>query len=387
MGNDNLKEIPILHINDAGTWRGGEKQTFYLTQHLADRGYKSHCVCQRNSPLHKRLEEEGLRCFPVRMRSEFDIFSAARIAKYAETINAGIIHMHTSHAHSIGMLANFFHRVPVNIVSRRVDFRLKRHFLNRIKYSFPDKFITVSNAIKDILIEDGVPEEKIATVHSGVDLPQYGRVKCDYIFDEFGCIPGLKDRIRIVNTAALTQQKDHETLVRAMDIILKSRKDIVLFIAGEGELESGLKKLSSDLKLDGHIIFTGFREDALGLIKFCDIFVLSSRWEGLGTSIIDAMALGKPVIACRTGGTPELISDGIDGLLAPKENPDALASAILKLAGDADMRKKLGQEALIRARDFSIEKTVDKTIEVYQECLKNKDVVSTQLSCSPFYLF
>ncbi|MCU0821101.1 MAG: glycosyltransferase family 4 protein [Spirochaetes bacterium] len=371
MGKSNLKEIPILHINDAVTWRGGEKQTFYLTRHLNSRGYISLCVCRRDSVLHKKLEEENLPYFPLKMRSEFDIFSAAKIAKYAEKNKTGIIHMHTSHAHSIGLLTNLFHRFPVNIVSRRVDFRVKSHFLNRIKYSFPDRFITVSGAIREILIEDGIPAGKISAVHSGVDLEQYSRIQCDYLFEEFARIPGLRDKIKIINTAALTHQKDHETLIRAMDIVLKSRRDAVLFIAGEGELESRLKKLSSGLGLNENIIFTGFRNDPLSLIKFCDFFVLSSRWEGLGTSVIDAMALGKPVIACSTGGTPELISDGINGMLVEKENPLSLAGAILKLAGDTDLRKKYGSEAIRKASDFSIERTVERTIDVYRECLNS----------------
>ncbi len=369
MGKNNLKEIPILHINDAPGWRGGEKQTFYLARGLRERGYISHCVCRENSILQQRLEQAKLPCYPLRMRSEFDLFSAVRIARYASRINAGIVHMHTSHAHSIGMLAGIFRRTPVNIVSRRVDFPPKGHFLNRTKYSFPDKFITVSNAIRDILTGSGIPAEKIEAVHSGVDLLQYDSIGYEYLFSEFGRIAGLKDKIRIVNTAALTHQKDHETLVRAMDIVCMSRKDIVLFIAGEGELEPGLRKLTMDLELEGNIVFTGFRDDPLSLIKFGDIFVLSSRWEGLGTSIIDAMALGKPVIACRTGGTPELISDGVNGLLVEKENPEALARAILALARDAGKREKLGQTALLRAREFSIDKTVDRTIEIYRECM------------------
>lgn len=368
---ESLRNIPVLHVNTAKTWRGGEKQTFYLMERLISRGYKSVCVCQEDSVLHRRLVDAGLPCEAIRMRSGFDIFAARRIAGLAQKTGAGILHMHTSHAHSLGLLSALFYRVPVKIVARRVDFRVKGHLLNRLKYYFPDKYITVSTAIKDILIEDGIPEEKISAVHSGVDPADYDDIKTDYLYSEFDRISGSRDKIKFVNTAALTEQKDHETLINAMSLIVKSRRDVVLFILGKGELEKKLRRQVSSLGLGGHVFFTGYREDPLSFIKFGDIFVLSSRWEGLGTSIIDAMALGRPPVVCRTGGTPEIIDHGRNGLLVERENPQAFARAVLSLANDRVMRRKLGEAAILRAGDFSIESTIDGTLRVYEECLIN----------------
>ncbi len=366
---DRLKDISILHINTAKTWRGGEKQTFYLTSLLHKRGYKSYCICQKDSILQKKLEENQLPHFPVRMRSEFDFIAAFRIADISKKLNTHILHMHTSHAHSIGFLCNLFHKIPVNIAARRVDFRISGHLLNRIKYGFPDKYITVSNAIRDILIECGIPGDKIAAVHSGIDYKDYDSIECGYLNEEFNKIPDLNNKIKIVNVAALTHQKDHETLIKAMSILVKSRNDVVLFIAGEGELENALKKQVTSLKLNDHVFFQGFRDDALSLLKFGDIFVMSSRWEGLGTSIIDAMALGKPVIASRTGGIPELIHHGEDGILVEKEDPEELAEAIIRLIDNDELLKKLSESALKKEKRFSIESTVDRTVEVYRDLM------------------
>jgi L-malate glycosyltransferase len=363
---NNLNNIPILHLNTADTWRGGEKQTFFLTSLLHKRGYLSYCVCLQNSPLHNKLTIEKLPCFPVKVRSSIDIFAAIKISQIAKQVNAKILHMHTAHAHSLGYLCNLIYKVPINIVSRRVDFRINKSPFSRIKYNFPDRFITVSGAIKEILIQDNIPSKKISVVHSGIDFDSFKGIKTDYLQKEFAAALDRK-KIKLVNVAALTNQKDHETLIKAVDIVRKEFDNFILFIVGEGELQKDLEKLRENLKLENHIIFTGFRENSLSLIKFGDIFIMSSRWEGLGTSIIDAMASGKPVIASRTGGIPELIRSGENGLLVPKEDPKALAEAIINLIKHKDLREKYSSRGQRNAMNFSIERTVDKTIDVYME--------------------
>lgn len=361
---DPLKNVPILHINTAGTWRGGEKQTFYLVSVLNRQGYNALCVCQKDSPLYHKLLERRLPCLPLKMRSEFDIAAAWRISLLARKTGTGIMHMHTAHAHSLGFISSMFFRVPVNIVSRRVDFRLKKNILSRLKYKYPEGYITVSNAIRNILIEDGIPAEKITAVYSGVDFEVYKDIDGAYPGKEFSI---SKKKVKFVNVAALTDQKDHETLLRAAGILKNKFRDFILIIAGEGELKAGLLKLREQLSLEEHVVFAGFREDALNFIAFGDIFIMSSRWEGLGTSIIDAMALRKPVIATNTGGIPELITNNRNGKLAAKENPQALADAMFELASDRKLRKRLGDRAFKDAHDFSIGKTVEETIRIYRE--------------------
>lgn len=363
---DKLKSIPILHINTADSWRGGEKQTFFLTSHLCRKGYSSYCICQKDSPLHEKLLKNSLPHFPVRMRAGIDIVAAWEISRISREIDAKILHMHTAHAHSLGFLISRFLKIPVNIVSRRVDFKIKQNPFSRIKYRYPDKYITVSGAIREILISGGVPAGKIKVVHSGIDLKTYKNIKPVYLPAGFR-IDNIKKTIKIVNVAALTYQKDHETLLKAVNIVNRKNNNFILIIAGEGELKNRLIYLRDRLKLQDKVIFTGFREDALSLINFADIFVMSSRYEGLGTSIIDAMSLKKPVIATETGGIPELIISGKNGLLVPRENPEALAEAIIRLMQDKNLQKKLSRQAFKDARNFSIEKTVEKTIEVYRE--------------------
>ncbi|MBN2401405.1 MAG: glycosyltransferase family 4 protein [Spirochaetes bacterium] len=364
---DILENLPIIHLNTADSWRGGEKQAFYLTSSLHQRGFVTYCICQKNSPLHEMLSENRLPHFPVRMRSELDIIAAGKISKLLKKTDAKILHMHTSHAHSLGYLANCFYKVPVNIVSRRVDFKPGKNFFSRLKYGFPDKYIAVSKAIRDILINYGMSEEKITAVYSGVDLIQYKNIKSDYLLNEFSMLPNIKKKVKLANVAALTHQKDHATLLRAVGIIIKKFNNFILFITGDGELKDSLIKLRDRLGLGDHVIFTGFRNDALNLIDFADIFIMSSRLEGLGTSIIDAMALKKAIIATDTGGIPELIRNEENGILVPRENSEELAGAIVKLIQDKSLRRKLSRCAFKDAQDYSIENTVNKTIDIYRD--------------------
>ena len=104
----------------------------------------------------------------------------------------------------------------------------------------------------------------------------------------------------------------------------------------------------------------------MDIIGDSDIFVMSSRWEGLGTSIIDAMALKKPVIATRTGGIPELIEDGVEGILVEKEDPAALAESILKVIKDRSLAQSISEMGYNKAKAFSIENTINKTLELYR---------------------
>lgn len=367
--NRELKNTPILHLNTARTWRGGEKQTLYLSRYLQEWGYSSAVICQADSVLHHRLRDMSLELYPVRMRSELDIFAALAIARIVKRLKAGILHMHTAHAQTLGMMSNLFCRVPANVVSRRVDFRVGRNFLSRLKYRFPDRYIAVSDAVRDVLIEDGIPEEMVATVHSGVVPANREEIEIDYLYDEFENSGDLRGGIRLVTVAALTAQKDHATLIRAMDLLVKSDRRFILFVVGEGALKERLLNLRDTLDLGDHVVFTGFRDDAINLIKFADLFVLSSRWEGLGTSIIDAMSMGRPIVATNTGGIPELIVSGESGILVDRESPEQLADAITRLIADAALRKRVAEGALRKAEEFSIEKTVKGTIGVYEALL------------------
>jgi len=149
--------------------------------------------------------------------------------------------------------------------------------------------------------------------------------------------------------------------------VVRAMPDTQILIFGEGELRPALLRQIKHLGLEHHVRLVGFRPDILSLLKGLDLFVMSSITEGLGTSILDAMAASKAVVATRAGGIPEAVEDGVTGLLVPPHNAPALAEAILRLLKDAPLRRRMGEEGLARVRaQFNVDRMVDETLAVYE---------------------
>jgi glycosyltransferase involved in cell wall biosynthesis len=169
------------------------------------------------------------------------------------------------------------------------------------------------------------------------------------------------------NVAALVPHKGQRHLIDAAKVVVQQVPDARFIIAGEGELRPALERQIKDYHLEKHVLLAGFRPDVLSLHKAFDIFVMSSVTEGLGTSLLDAMAAGKPIVATRAGGIPEVVAEEETGLLVPPRDHEALADAIVRLLKDAELRRRMGEAARTRARTFfSAERMVQQTLLVYQ---------------------
>ena len=362
--------MKILHINTERTWRGGEQQTLNLLKGLKKRNIVSHLLCQPGCPLEEKAKHAEIQVFPVAMRGEVDLLAGYRLRTHVKRFNYDIIHSHTSHAHTLGFLASLGTRTRL-VVSRRVDFSIFRHsflHLSGIKYrSMADYYIAISHKIKDVLVQDGVPGQRIFVVHSGIDPERFTADRMDHLIPEFN----LKSNEPIVvNVAHLAGHKGQQYLVRAIPLVLAKIPAARFFIVGEGELMNELQALAASLGLNKELIFTGFRQDVGAFYHVADLFVMSSVQEGLGTAVIDALALGKPVVASNSGGIPEVILDGETGRLVAPADPAALAEAIIELLTNPERAKRMarrGQEVV--RQDFSVEAMVEKNIEVYQRIL------------------
>jgi glycosyltransferase involved in cell wall biosynthesis len=173
------------------------------------------------------------------------------------------------------------------------------------------------------------------------------------------------------NIGALVAHKGHRHLVDAAAIVVREVPDARFVILGEGELREALEHQVRHLHLERHVFLPGFRADVLALLKGFDVFVMSSETEGLGTSILDAMACGKPVVGTRAGGIPEVIDDGVTGEVVPAKDPKAMAKAIVGLLRDPERRARMGAAGLERVRDrFTVERMVSGTRRVYEKAVK-----------------
>ncbi len=360
----------ILHVSTETGWRGGEQQVKYLADGLSARGHRCIVACPPKSALFRDREAAGMAA-PLHHFGEFDIFAAARLANLAERESAHLIHAHTSHAHSLAWLAGRKLPVPV-IVSRRVDFPVGGNRFSRMKYFAPSVFyIAISQAVKGVLVDAGIAPARVAVAHSGIDPGRYEPrpgPRDEAAAALWGAAPGVP---LLINVAALTDHKDQATLLRAAAELRREIPEFRLVIAGSGELETELKALAAQSGLEDRVTFAGYLDDLRPLFRAADLFVLSSHLEGLCTSILDAMSAGVPVVATRTGGVPEIVEHGRNGLLAPPRDPAALADAIRTALGNPMLRLAFaaaGRETVLKG--FTHDRMVEGTLAAYRTALE-----------------
>jgi glycosyltransferase involved in cell wall biosynthesis len=357
--------LRVLHVNSSASWRGGERQTLLCARELERLGVESFIAAPAASPLAVNASAAGLAVFPLNMRGWQGAAGIFRLQRLVRRLRPEIVHAHTSHAHTVAAAALTGIRDVSLVVTRRVDTPMAAGFLRRLKYGRCDGIIAISRKIRDNLIEGGVPGHTVVCIHSGVDLAKYeGRKAAPDVRAEFG-FPG--NAIVVGCVAALTREKDHETLLRAARRVLTKRDDVRFVLVGDGERRSGLEKCADALGIRGNVTFTGHRHDADMLVAGFDIFAFPSRSEGLGSSVLDAMAAGTAVAASDTGGIPEMIEHEKSGLLFAAGSDEECAGCILRLAENGRLRRALADAAKIRVRDFDIGKCVGETTALYRK--------------------
>ncbi|MDD8027233.1 MAG: glycosyltransferase family 4 protein [Acidobacteriota bacterium] len=367
----------VFHVDDSRNLRGGERQVLYLATGLEKLGGRSFIVCRARSPLDKEARKLGIETIHVPFLFEGDILSAFLLARRIKAVirrlgpgTLPILHAHTGHAAAAVHLAGRF--IPaLKIVHRRVDFRPGGSSASIRKYQNADLVIALSAAIERILTESGVDGRKIRVIPSAVDLAAFERSPDGGIRKRlWGELNIPADALVIGSLMAMVPHKDPLNLIAAAEKVVQADDHCRFIIAGEGPLLEIARALVERLGMTDRIHLPGYRGDNADLLRAMDVFVLSSREEGLGSSIIEAMAGGLPVVGTDAGGIPELIEDGRNGFVVPKENPEALAQAILRLAGDADMRAGMGRSSYEMSRQYSIERMAAETLAAYDSVTK-----------------
>jgi glycosyltransferase involved in cell wall biosynthesis len=359
-----------LHVDTARSWRGGQNQVLVTVLGLRAAGHRAMLVAHPDGELRRRAAE-GLEFLPLAPRAEMDLSAAWRLSRVIKRVRPDVVHAHDPHGVAMSALALSMSREPKRaplVASRRVDFRLKGNALSRWKYDQVDLFICASEAIRRILVADGVDPDRTITVHEGIDLGRVAAAPPAPLHEELWLPHGSPI---VGNVAALVPHKGQRHLVEAAAMVVREVPDARFVIAGEGELRESLEHQIKTHALEKHVILAGFRPDVLSLHKAFDIFVMSSVMEGLGTSLLDAMACGKPVVATTAGGMPEVVADGETGILVPPRDDRAMADAIIRLLKDASLRERMGAAGMSLANSrFSAERMVAETLEVYADVVR-----------------
>ena len=359
-------KLHVVHINTERTWRGGEQQVFSLVKGLAARGHRNTVVVRRNSALAEKMKALNVETIPVSPIGEWNFIEAHFLNRWIKKNKPALLHAHTAHAVALAALATLGTSVPF-VLTRRVDFHLSSNPFSKWKYGRAAKVIAISEAVKKILIEDGIPSERIVVVPSGIDVERVANVK-PVPRREIG-VP--EEFFLIGQVAALADHKDQPTFLRAMVEIRKEFPTARAVIVGDGPLRASHERLHRKLGLGNAVQFLGFKENSLSYLAAFDVFCLSSKEEGLGTSLIDAMALRVPVVATTAGGIREIVTEPAEGLLVPPQNPMLLAQALAAVIRDKAAAKARAEAAYKKSQRFNVVHTISGTESVYNQVINS----------------
>lgn len=339
-----------------------------LTKGLISRGCSVH-IASSGGNMETTFTAKGARLINLNIRTKSELsprlyLAMPHLKRYIKEQNIEIIHAQTRITQVMGRWLNSLSRVPyVSTCHGYFKPRLSR----RIFPCWGDAMIAISPAVYEHLEHDfGVKREKIALISSGVDIDEFPMMD-EGIKTVNRRRFGLGDEPLIGIVARLSDVKGQDILIKAMKIVIEKIPRAKLFIAGEGKWEAELKDLVRSLGLTHHVIFHPRVNQTAEILSMLDVFVMPSRSEGLGLSVMEAQACGLPVVTSRVGGIPSLIEDGKTGFLVEPENPGALAEALVKVLESPNLARRVGSAARKFVEEHcSSDKMVDKTLALYK---------------------
>ncbi len=356
----------VLHLSTARTWRGGEQQLAYLYGELQGHGVQQQIVCAGYSSMHEWCRENNIDHVTFDRGSPMRPDSARAIAGFCRSFRADLAHAHDAHAHTILFMSTVLarHKTPI-VVSRRVDFPVKNSFVARLKYNSRRirAYLCVSNAIREVLTAGVSDTSRLYTVHSGVDPRRFGLAASGILRREFDIPASIP---LIGNSSALADHKDYPTFLRVARRLIDSGLSARFFIIGEGPERPIIESLISQLGLQDQVVMAGFRYDVPEILPELDLFLVTSKTEGLGTSLLDAMVCRVPIVATRAGGIPEIVVDRESGLLADVGDVEMLLGMVKRVLGDKELRDRLVRNAAERVKQFTCAETARKTLAIYR---------------------
>ena len=349
----------ILHLASGREWRGGQRQTWLLANGLAQRGIDQRLITRKGSELARRAAEGGVTVVPVTWGAGLDPRVLPTLVKAART--ADLIHAHDSHSVALASAASRFSGTPF-VATRRMT-RLLR---SAGPWRRAIRLIAISRSVRQGLIESGIRPEVIDIVTPAIDVTATSRVT-PY---DWNALPGTHTTsFMVVAVSALTREKGIDLLIEAIGAPEVASSNVECVIAGDGPERDKLVTMSRALGAAERVHFMGHVEDPLPLIAAAGVLVMPSREEAFGSTILDALAMGIPVIGAEVGGIPEALSHG-GGLTVPAGDSLALAAEVQRLAGDAALWKTLSRNAAEAARHYDLPGMVERTLGVYRSVME-----------------
>ena len=355
----------VLHTESSPGFGGQEVRTITEARWTGERGWRVLVAGQPGGRFVERAREAGLETLAVRMRGAWDLPAVCRLARFIRRERVDIVHTHSSVDAWIGGLAARATAVPV-VRTRHVSIRIRRR-LNPVYRWLADRVITSGEAIRKLVIEAGVRQERAVAIPAGVDLAEFsGVVDGDTMRRRLGL-----SRPVIGSVAMFRGSKGHAPLLDAFATVHARHPSARLLLVGDGIRRTWVEGLAKERGLGEAVHFTGFRSDVPDLLRAMDCFVLAStRTEGVPQSLLQAFAAGVPAVASAIGGIPEVIADGETGTLVQPDDPAALAVAIeAVLANPADAATRARAARKLVEERYSHVAAVSRLLALYDEVI------------------
>ena len=370
------KEPRILHIISSSGFLGAENVVLELAKETTKVGYwVTIGIIENRNNLHMELaekaREDGIKVQIFPCRGRFDGRTISSIRSFISSRQANILHSHGYKSNFYVSLANRGHMswVVTNHLWKKTTFALKFYaYLDSLLIRRANKIVAVSDEIVDAMMHRGIPSVKITVIDNGVDLQRFSNSqRNNNLRKSFG----LNESNKIIGTiGSLTEEKGHIYLLEAARKVIDVVPECRFLIIGDGGQRQFLQEKTAHLWLSEKILFAGSRKDVPEILSMLDAFVLPSIKEGLPMALLEAMASKVPVIATSVGAIPNVIEDGINGLLIPPKNSDAISEAINKMLSNGDSAKEMELKGFEKVRDhYSSKQMAIKYLAVYKELL------------------
>ncbi len=367
----------ILHIQRVKGIGGSERHLLALLPALAQRGLAVRmCVLETGDGHHlvEEMRKQGIDVTVQRGGSDLNLTLIPALVSEIRRFRPDVVHTHLVHADVYGQVAAALARVPgVSSVHgtpafyRRAPLRQAGQAAGRLAR----RRIAISAHVARFVEELGLaPVDRIRIVHYGIDAERFtlDASMSSHTRDELHLPP---DALVVGIASRLIPGKGHDVLIQSVSEATRTGRDIRLLVVGDGPERASLEALARRWCRPSVVHFTGFAEDVRPYLGASDVLAFpTQQWlgEGFGLAALEAMATGKPVVASRVGSLPEVVDDGVTGVLVPPASVTGFSDALIGLADDPARRARFGRKAALRAREvFPLESMVSRTIDVYGE--------------------
>jgi glycosyltransferase involved in cell wall biosynthesis len=354
--------LRILQVITPARIAGAERSTTSLCEHLVKAGHEVIVACKKNQPLIQVMQDVGLDVRGLDISGKGNVGAALRLARLVRQERIEVINTQLSTAALWGSVAGRLTRVPTVATVRALN--------TKAVYVLANRVIAVSHAVKEHLVCQGMHGDRIDVVYNGIDPERYRlRLSRPEARQQLGLDP---DALIFVVIAHLSIRKGHAVYLDAAARIASGVARQLHVFAGEGPERENLERQARQLGLAERVIYAGFTSDVLPVYAAADVVVLPSiTGEGLPRALLEGGLVGRPVIGTRLSGSPEIVDDGVTGLIVPSGDVAGLAEAMHRLAEDADLRERMGAAGTERiSRLFSVPSMVEGTVATYRRALK-----------------